>query len=230
MLVSEMTTDILREWSESADDPAKTSLVHSWIRNALDDFAILTNFRVFYAHAGIVTVATVENYELPEAFQNIVSMRIPASDLTIEEIDRQQLLLSGANLETAGTPRFWFYVNSIDNPTGTAIRIQLYPVPNAIFNITISGVVHPAALVAADTIPVHNEHLNIIKDRVRWYMAVDDKDYDAADRHDAQFVRKAGLIVSRENKRPAQRRVLRVTDVRSSREEFVRPDPNHFSN
>jgi hypothetical protein len=228
MLVSALTTECLREWSETDDDTSKVSLVESWIRNALDDFALLTEFRVFYSHTTINTVATTENYTLPAAYQSITAIRRTADNTLLEQKDRQELLLSETDLTTAGKPRIWFYVNSDSSTTETKLRIQLFPVPDAIYAIEYSGTVHPAELVSTDVIPVHNEHLNIIKDRVRYYYAMDEKDYEAADRHDASFVRKAQLIISRENKRPAQRRMLRVSDVPSTREEFVRPDPTHY--
>lgn len=230
MLVSQMTTDILREWSETDDDVAKVSLVESWIRNALDDFALLTNFRVFYGTTSMATVATQGNYTLSPATQNVVGIRLTATDETIEERDKQELILSNTDLEIQGKPRFWYYLNAIASSSQQALAIQFYPIPDAIYAFTVSGVFHPAALISTDVLPVHNEHLNIIKNRVRYYCALDDKDYELADRHDEQFVRGAQLILQRENKRPAQSRRLRTTDVPSRRDQFVRLDPNHFTN
>lgn len=226
-----MTTEILREWSEtSSEDDGKVALVESWIRNALDDFALLTNFRVFYSTTAMATVATQATYVLSPALQSIIGIRYPATEAPIEEIDRQKLILSNVNLELAGKPQFWFYVNSLANASQQALRIQFYPVPDAIYTFDVSGTYHPASLISTDVIPVHNEHLNTIKNRVRYYCALDEKDYEAADRHDAQFVRNAQLILQRENKRPAQYRRMRTTDVSSTKDQFVRLDPNHFSN
>ena len=233
MLVSELTTELLREWSESNDDPSKVSLMESWIRSALDDFALYTNFKILKARTQITTAASDFFYELPTACRTVIGMRIEALDRPIEQKSGQELILSNANLDELGTPRIWFYHSGVEDETETtkmSNRIRFYPVPDDDYVIDVHYISHPGAdLVASDVLPVEVQHINTIKNRVRFYMAMDDKDYASANIWDAKFMGNIQALVSSENARPAQRRTMQQTDLRSRKEEFVRLDPYHFS-
>jgi hypothetical protein len=230
MLVSALITELLREWSETDDDADKNALLLSWIKNALDEFALITDLHEFHENITITTIASTPQYIIAANMRDIVAMRMAANNQPIEERSLQELQLSYADLEATGTPRFW-YRNNINTASNSAVSniIWLYPVPDAIYSINAHCLVHPSTITTASVIPVHNQHIAVIKEKVRCFMKIDEKDYEAANMHDQKFLQMAGLVIKRNNKSPALLRKLRVTDVPSSREEFVRPDPTHFA-
>lgn len=229
MLVSELVLEIMREWSETPDTD-KVTLVESWVRNAIDDFVLITNFRILKTGITIATQASVDTYTLPVALREITNIRIPTLNVPLEERTGSEPLFSQSDLEETGRPEFWWYTTNTTVSNDTALRFRLYPVPDAVYSLSVEGVIHPNALVSTSVIPLHVEHIGILKEKIRSFMHIDDKDYEAADRADRRYMQKANLIVSRENARPTQQRRLRVSDVpRQTNREFVRLDPNRFS-
>lgn len=228
MTVAELTTVMLREWSEAADDTDKLSLMRTFIQNSIDEFASLVDYRVLKSVQTITTVASQAEYTLNVNVRHILAMRITSSNQPIEQVTAQQVLMSTNNLSETGTPSHWYYSASGISSNQQALKIKFYRVPDAIYSIEAECIIAPNNLSSSDVIPVMTEHLHIIMDKIRCFMYTDDKDYEAADRADARFMNKVGAVINRENKRPAQRRRLRVSDLPDTRDRFVRPDGNHF--
>lgn len=230
MLVSELTTSMLREWSETSDDDEKVSLMEEYIKNALDDFSLTTNFREVRNYTNLLTVASVDNYELPADVRDITDMRIESLQSPIEQRSFLELRMTGISLAQAGVPRYWDYYSSADDGDSNRIRrIVLWPVPDANYTISYGHYKNIRSLSATDVIPIANEYITIIKDRIRWQMSMEDKDFDAADRFDQKYVEKVRLVLQRSSKAPANRMQLQITDVSSSNNNLARLDPSHFS-
>jgi hypothetical protein len=67
------------------------------------------------------------------------------------------------------------------------LQISFQPVPNAVVAITVHGVQRPAALSSSSTIPLPDEYLNAVRDKVRSLLAFSDKDYNAAAMFEQSF-------------------------------------------
>lgn len=234
MLVSELTTQLCREWSEAtAGDSSKVTLVESWIKNALDDYALRMNIRAFRSTAPFSTVAGTAEYTLPVAARDIVSMRIPAqADAIIDSNTIWTIENSSRDLTLQGLPRWWYFSNSGIVSNQTALKFKLYPVPDAIYSITVSTIIHPASLTSNSVLPIHNESIAIISDKVRYYMAIDDKDYDAAQLSLGDYERKIQFLTNREQRSTQRYRTLsRNSDVPLvNKERFAILPPDHFHN
>lgn len=232
MLVSELTTQLCREWSEATlGDTSKVTLVESWIRNALDDFALQMQIKAFRSIAPFSTVAGTAEYSLPVDARDIISMRIPAQQRVLDASTIWTIENSGRVLSQQGIPSCWYFSNITTVSNQKALRFKLYPVPDAVYSIEISTIVHPAALVASSVLPIHNEAIAIISDKVRYYMAMDDKDYDAAQIIMSDYGNKLRLLKNREQRSTQRRRIFRRnSDLVSNREDFAIFPPDHYRN
>lgn len=233
MLVSELTTQLCREWSEAtAGDNSKVTLVESWIKNALDDYALRMNIKAFRSTAPFSTVAGTAEYTLPVAARDIVSMKIPSQNRVIDSNTIWIIENSLRDLTTQSIPRWWYFSNAASVTSQTALKFKLYPVPDAIYAVSVNTIIHPASLSSSSVLPIHNEAIAAIADKVRYYMSIDDKDYEAAQLALGEYENKIRLLKNREQRVTQRRRVLSsLSDVVSSgKERFAILPPDHYRN
>ena len=230
MLLSDLTTEMLREWSEAQDKADKVTLMEQFIRDGLDELALDADFISFRNTTDITTVAGTAQYALPVACREVTAMRIASLDRPLIQRSVQYLKLSFLDLELQDVPTDWAFVGSDPVSNQTALRVQLYPVPDAIYVIEVAYILHPAALTSSDVIPIHNQYKPMLKHKIRYKMALDDNNIEAADRHDANYVREIQNLRTREHRTAAGYLTMDVTDIRRRVPNVPIFDPNHFRN
>lgn len=239
MTATDLATILMREMDESTDDVEMLTTVIGWISDALDEVSSACDWRIFKSIFPFSTQPNVATYSLDASLIDIRSIRFVDTDEPIHYKDDPRLHAMSMNLEEVGKPRDWFFDSQDDDPATAIpaqpiIKIRFFPIPDDFYSITISAQKHPIVtpLTALQAIPLRQEMLLAVKDKVRWHIAMDDKDYEGADRYGLAFVNRLADMVAKEESKPGARELrMQVTDVApSGMNQDVRFDPSHFHN
>jgi hypothetical protein len=180
------------------------------------------------------TVASQANYELTQDVMDIRNIRFTDTDETIDYIDEPRLYHVSSDLEEEGKPRVWFFNNADDDAAEQPqFVITFVPIPDAIYELQITAQKHIIVpLVSANEIPLRQEMLLAVKNRVRAYILASDKDYEGSTTYLQMFYKQVDDMIKKESTRPAARHIrLQVTDIvgNTGRRSPIL-DPSHFSN
>lgn len=239
MTATELATILMREMDEDSDDEEMLATVISWISDSLDEVSSACDWRIFKSIFPFSTIATQATYDLDASLVDIRSIRFVDTDEPIHYKDDPRLYSMSMNLEEIGKPRNWFFDSQDDDPSTAIpaqpiIKIRFFPIPDDAYSLTISAQKHPIIipLTELSAIPLRQEMLLAVKDKVRWYISMDDKDYEAADRFNSAFIARLTDMVAKEESRPGARQMrMQVTDIApSGMNQDVRFDPSHFHN
>ena len=239
MTATDLATILMREMDESTDDDEMLTTVIGWISDALDEVSSACDWRIFKSIFPFSTQINVPTYDLDASLIDIRSIRFVDTDEPIHYKDDPRLHSMSINLEEVGKPRDWFFDSQDDDPATPisaqpVIKIRFFPIPDAIYDLTISAQKHPiiTPLTALQSIPLRQEMLLAVKDKVRYYICMDDKDYEGADRYKRDFDNRLLDMVAKEESKPGARELrMQVTDIApSGMNQDVRFDPSHFHN
>src|SRR5215475_3719530 len=232
--VNQLALELIRAHREDSSDANYVLTVEQWIRDALDEFGLETNWRAFQTTSTLVTVASQLVYKLPFAVRDIRFIRDPATETNLVYLTQERCALLNFDLENVSRPQFWGYydllLDTVPNPDEYTYEIFLHPIPDTIYNYNIGYQINPANLITSDIIPLLRDHLFTIKAGVRAYMCMEDKDYDGAQAWRAIFERNISKARIRENTKLNDSPQMQIRDIpnRTDRR-LARLDPNHFS-
>jgi hypothetical protein len=116
----------------------------------------------------------------------ITAIRIPALDCELEQTTIEALAEADLNVEITGRPRYFYnlgYDVSTLKPT-----IGLYPVPDAIYALTVYETLRAVDVASATNIPFPEDVRGCLREIVRYYMEKADKDYTGAALAKADYV------------------------------------------
>lgn len=229
--VNSVALDLIQEMEEATDDSGFVAKIEKHINEALDEIAVATNWNTFHTRATIATVATQAQYNMPQGAREIIQLRYldtgePIPLMTIQEVARK-----GIKLEDPGRARAWLEDGTLLSGANVLLRIRLAPVPNAIVNFEVEYYYHPSDVASASHLPIQDQFIVLIKDRVRAYMLENDQKYDAATLAQRRYEQNLDRIVKQEKRKTAKMTALKQTDLqgRGARQHAIF-DPSHYNN
>jgi hypothetical protein len=229
--VNSIALSLIQEMEESTDDAGFVAKIEARVNEALDEIAVATNWNVFHTRTTIPTVIAQAQYNLPAGAREIIQLRYldtgePIPLMTIQEAARR-----GIKLEDSGRARAWLEDGNVVSGSDVLYRIRLAPVPDAVVNVECEYYYHPSDVASASVMPVQDQLIVLVKDRVRAYMLEGDQKYDAADRAQRRYEQNLTFLVKREMRKVAQKTVLKQTDLANiqRRRGPILP-PDHYSN
>lgn len=229
--VNSIALDLIEEIEESTDDAGYVAKVEKYVNNALDEIAVATNWNSFRTHQIVATVPTQAQYQLPAGGREIIQIQYrdngsPVKNWTVQEAGRR-----GARLEEPGRARYWLEDGNLINGGIVYYQFRLYPVPDSILQMNVEYYYHPSDIASGDPLPVLDQHIVLVKDRVRACLLELDQKYDAADRAQRRYEKNLEILIKRSNNIVSAKTVLKQTDIVGVRR-IGRPtlDPNHYNN
>jgi hypothetical protein len=231
MTVNELAIEMLRAQNEAQDDTDFILTVEQWIRDALDELALYTDWRAFQTSDTITTIISQRVYTLAINVRDIRFIRDPVSDIKVSYETKARLVDLGLDLEKPGRPDFYYPESVSVSAPNVKYTIGFQPIPNAVYNFDVGYNIVPQRLLSMDTIPIQNEMILPLKNLTRSMMAFDDTDYDLADRLYARFVDQTDKLMRRENSKADDNPRLQQRDIpsRGRDRRLAHLDPNHFS-
>jgi len=234
MLVSEFLTTIQREASEVQDDTGYNALCLSWLQDAIIEFASETTWKHFQGSQLMSTLPNQRVYDLMLNHLDIAAITSADGLKRITYLSKERLRVRNVNLFQTGLPRYFYFEDllneNIDSPEDMVVRIGLYPIPIAVEDYQIFTELVPAKLSTTSILPVTQNLIPCLKHKVRYYLAMDNEDADAATIHIQLYQNAVERLKMKEHSIRNDRRVLSETDIPSRRTRLVRLDPDHFSN
>ncbi len=234
MLVSEFITTIQRDASETQDDASYNALCLSWLQETIIEFANETTWKHFQ---GSQLMSTIGNQRVYDLMLNHLDIRSIVSGDGLKEITYlplERLRSRRMNIFQTGPPRFFYFEDllneNIDSPEDVVVRIGMYPVPTEVEDFQIFTELVPSNLSDSSILPVTQNLIPALKHKMRYYLAMDDEDADAATIHLQLYQNSIGLLKQKEHTIRGDYRVLADNDVPTYRGRLVRLDPSHFNN
>ena len=230
---------LMRENDESTDNSELKDTFISWISDAIDEVSYAYDWKENKVIFPFSTTALQSTDVMHASLSDIRSIRFVDTDEEIHYKDDPRLFMNGADLEETGKPRDWFFDSQDDDPATAisaqaVIKIRWHPIPDAIYPLTISAQKHPlvAEITSGANIPLRQEMILAVKDRVRAYSLANDKDYEGSNSYLQLFYNRLNEMIGRESLKPSGRQMrMQVTDIvpsTSNRGPFF--DPSHYSN
>lgn len=209
--------DIIRELEESTDDAGFVAKVELRVNEALDEIAIATNYNTFKARSTIATVATQAQYNMPVGAREIIQLRYldtgePIPLLTMQEAARRRI-----KLEESGRAVAWLEDGTLLSGSNVLLRIRLWPVPSAIVNIEEEHYFHPSDVASGSVLPIQDQYIVPVKDRVLAQIYELDQKYDASDRAQLRYKANLDTLVKREQSKVAEKIILQEVDLSNIR-------------
>ena len=234
LTVNALALVLMREMDEATDNTELVSVVESWIDDAVDEIASAYDWKIFKQIDTLSTVASQSTYALSENVIDVRGIRFVDTDEPVDYSDEQNLFGVAEDLENLGKPRWWFYADTSTGTDEVVKNIRFSPIPDAIYSLTLSVQVHPSttALITSSNIPFRKETILAIKNRVRAYKLMDDKDYEGATAYLQMFYKKLDDMIAKESKSPSAQ-ILRMQprDLHNQGDRrFARLDPSRFRN
>lgn len=229
--VNSIALDLIQEIEESTDDSGFVTKVETRINEALDEIAVATNWNHFKTRASFNTVDGTAVYQLPTGGREIIQLRHTDNGEPITLVTIQEAARRGLILEDEGRPRVWLEDGNLVSGSNVLYQFRLFPVPDAVYAIEQEYYYHPSNVASGSVLPVQDQYIVLVKDRVRAYLLELDQKYDAADRAQRRYEANMATLVKKEMRKVAAKTVLKQTDLANIRRR-ERPilDPGHFNN
>src|SRR5262249_9349391 len=111
------------------------------------------------------------------------------------------------------------------------LRIRLAPVPDSALDVEASYDFHPSDVASGSVLPIQDQFVVLVKQRVWAFMLERDQQYDAADRMQRRYEQDLDRTIKRERGKVAEMTALRRVDLLGIRR-WRGPifDPSHYSN
>lgn len=237
MTNNELALNLMREQDEATDNAEMVATVESWIADALDEFASAYDWRIFKGVVSKTLTASNPFLELDSDIIDVRGIRFVDTNEPIDYFDEQNLYRIAEDLETTGKPFAWFFADALEK-AGTSnqkvyqLRFVFIPDANYAIELNVNKFPTLVSLASASEIPLRQEMLLAIKDRVRAYILMNDKDYEGANTYLQLFYARVEKMIAKENTQPSARMLrMEVSDISNSRTRH-RPllDPAHFRN
>lgn len=228
--VNEIALSIMKEFGEDTSNSDLLVQVEEWIKNVYDEIGIQTKWKYLWLAEAINTIIGERSYALVGAFSDHFAAQYNGSGnapLIYKNRSEMMNLSSPLTMQT-GKPKYW-YINSYDSVTERFI-IRLYPIPDAIYQISFYGILMPQELVSTTKLPMPKEFIFVLKDGVRYRYKMDDKDFSGADRFDTKFKANINLLKQRNDMPVALKQRMYIQDISSGNDPLVRFPPDHFRN
>ena len=157
------------------DEMVNESLTTAQVNNAIQSaIAHYQSVRFYFNESRSETFSTVASQEFYAAAANA---NIP----NLSKIDRLTITVNSVRYPI--TPQSWDWIDTISSTTSStgqptdycyyAQQIRLYPIPDAVYTVRISGLVRFAALSAdADTNAWMTDGEALIRGRAKWDLAI----------------------------------------------------------
>jgi hypothetical protein len=231
--VNQLALELIRAHGENSGDANYVLVVEQWIRDALDELGLETNWRIFQDVATLATVASTRVYKLPFNVRDINYIRDPATETDLVYYDKARLSMLNMDLENVSRPQFWYYeelaLDTVPNPDEYVYQIGFHPIPDAIYNYDIGSQINPSGLLTSSIIPVVGDLLFALKAGVRAYMYIDDENPQMALLWRQMFTTNIAKLRIRDNNKINDKPVLQNRDLSNRTERrLARLDPNHF--
>jgi hypothetical protein len=234
MLVSEFIRTIQRDASETQDDTGYNNLCLSWLQDAITELANETTWKHFQASQLMSTIPNERIYDLMLNHLDIRAIISGDGNKRIQYMSLNILRARRLNLFQTGTPKYFYFEDvlneNVDSPTDVVIRIGMYPVPTVVEDYQIFTELTPASLSTSSILPVTNNLIPCLKHKMRYYIAMDDEDGDAATIHLQLYQNAVNLLKQKEHTIQSANLVLVDNDIPSYRGRFAQFDPDHFHN
>src|SRR5215510_10824227 len=215
--VNSVALDVIREFEESTDDTGFVAKIELRVNEALDEIAIATNYNTFKARTTIPTVISQAQYNMPVGAREIIQLRYPDTGEPIEFMSTQEAARRRIKLEDAGRAIRWLEDDTTVSGSNVLLRIRLWPVPSAIVNFEAEYYFHPSDVASATVLPIQDQLIVLVKDRVRAYFLENDQKYDAADRAQRRYEANLQNLVKREQAKVADKTILQEVDLANIR-------------
>lgn len=229
--VNSLAVELITEIGESTDDSGFVSSVETYVNNALDEIALATEWNQFRARVTVPTVASQSQYTLPAGGREIIQITHndtgePIHIYTVEEAARRSI-----RLDLTGRPVLWLEDGNVVSGSDVLYRYRLTPVPNAVFSLAVQYFYHPSNVASGSVLPVQDQFIVPVKDRVRSFLLERDGKYDAADRAQRRFEKWLETLVKHETNKHAGMPRLQPSDLvgKTRRQEPIF-DPAHYAN
>jgi hypothetical protein len=229
--VNAIALSIIQEFEESTDDSGFVAKVEARINEALDEIAIATDWNTFRTRATFNTSDGEDQYTLPAGGREIIQLRYTSDGLPIAHWTIQQAARAGAQLEDEGKPRFWLEDGTTVSGSNVLYRFRLAPTPDAAYTVEYEYYYHPSDVASGSVLTVQDQHIVLVKDRVRAHLLELDQKYDAADRAQRRFETNLDKLVRREGRKTAAVTILKQTDLGAvRRRDRALLDTAHYNN
>lgn len=229
--VNSIALDLIREIEESTDDSGFVAKVELRVNEALDEIAVATNWNTFRTRSTFNTVAGTAVYQLTAGGREIIQLRYTDTGEPIPHWTIQEAARRGVKLEDSGRARAWLEDGNLVSGTNVFYQFRLVPKPDSILTIEREFFYHPSDVASGSVLPVQDQYIVLVKDRVRAYLLELDQKYDAADRAQRRYEANLDRLVKREARKVAAKTVLKQTDLANiRRRERAIFDPSHFNN
>ena len=229
--VNSIAVQLIEELEESTDDTGFVSRVELKVNQALDEIAIATNWNTFRTRSTFNTAIGTDQYQLPTGGREIIQLRYTDTGEPIPHWTIQEAARRGIKLEDAGRARAWLEDGNLVSGSNVLYQFRLSRVPDAVVEIEQEYFYHPSEVASGSVLPVQDQHVVLVLDRVRASMLELDQKYDAADRAQRRYESNLANLVKRESRKVAAFTVLKQTDLLNIRR-WPRAifDPSHFNN
>jgi hypothetical protein len=209
--------DVIQEFEESTDDAGFVAKIEKRVNEALDEIAIATNYNTFKTRATFATVASQAQYNMPVGARELIQLRYLDTGEPIPMLTTQEAARRGIKLEETGRPQAWLEDGVVVSGSNVLLRIRLWPVPSSILSIEEEHYFHPSDVASATVLPIQDQHVVLIKDRVRVYFLTNDQKYDAAQLALLSYQQNLERLVRREQAKVAKKVTLQETDLSNIR-------------
>jgi hypothetical protein len=236
MLVSEFLTTIQRDASETQDDTGYNALCLSWLQEALTEFGNATNWKHFQRITIVTSIIGTRVYELPIDHLDIRAWLTSDNSQRLEYMPLERIKARYTNIFQSGSPRFFYFEDLVADTTTPipfdemVLRVGMWPVPSAIVAYSVFTQVAPDKLTTTQVLPVTSNIIPLLKHKMRYLMAMDDEDADAAGIHLQLYQNSLNDMKEREHTVIDHYRCLSDNDVPNYRGQLVRFDPSRFNN
>lgn len=231
--VNGLALEMIRAHGENSGDADYVLTVEQWVRDALDELGLETNWRIFQDDATLATVASQATYSLPFNVRDIRYIRDPATETDLVYYEKARLSMLNMDLENVSRPQFWYYnemaLDTVPNPDEYVYQIGLHPIPDAIYTYMVGYQINPSGLLTSSIIPVVGDILFCLKSGIRAYMYLDDENYEGYMAWRTQFLTQITKLRIRDNNKINDKPTLQNRDLSNRTERrLARLDPNHF--
>lgn len=195
--VNALALRLITEQGESTDDTDFVTQVEAWINDALQEIALAINGNPFRDKTTINTDADEDQYTLPSGAKEVIQMRFVDNGEPLYLKTIQEISLKGFDLTDTGRPIYWIE----DGLSSNLYRFRLYPIPDDDYDIEVSYYFQPSEVASGSNIPVQDQYIQVIIDRVRMHFALRERDYEGFDRLQQRFEKNISILVIKESRR-----------------------------
>lgn len=215
--VNSIALSLIQEMEESTDDTGFVTKIEKRVNEALHEIGLAADYNPFRARSTFATVVGQAQYNMPAQARDIIQLRFTTDGTPIQMRTVQELVRLGIKLDTSGRPESWLEDGVIQSGANNLLRIRLVPIPASVENIEEEHYFDSADTASASQLQVPDSFLVVVKDRVRMYMLENDEKYDAASLVGRRYEANLNRLIQRESSKPAQKIVLKETDLSNIR-------------